>query len=160
MDEFEQAHHELSRIQTIIDRHEGAMFSLRGWLFAAMAGIVAAYYTMAVSLSLRSFVIALCTLVLAFLYAELRHVILVDAVVTRAGRVERMIQEARASVKKQGWYDGPKINKTCGDAVKQLVPEWRMTLVLNLFLYVAIVIAVVVIVMLLPPLGLAEAAAW
>jgi hypothetical protein len=42
MDEAQQAHHELDRLQGIIARHESHMFALRGWLLAIVGGLLAA----------------------------------------------------------------------------------------------------------------------
>jgi hypothetical protein len=45
MEEIEQAHRELERLQGIITRHEEHMFTLRGWLLTVVGGLLAAYYT-------------------------------------------------------------------------------------------------------------------
>ena len=154
MDEMEQAYHELDRIQGIVDRHEGHMFSLRGWLFAALAGIVAAYYSTRLPVSLPEFVIVVVALIVSFIYAELRHVILVDALVARAGALEKMIIPARGpSASSSPWYDGPRINDVCDLAVRQVFPSLNMTLLLNLFFYYALMAAVIVLVWLLPRAG-------
>ena len=154
MDEMEQAHHELNRIQEIIARHEGHMFSLRGWLFAALAGVLAAYYSNALELTLVKLLVVITALIFASVYAELRHVILVDAVVTRSGEVERKIADARSKASdanpRPGWYDGPKVHETCGKAVKKMIPQLGMTLVLNMFFYLALGGAVVSLVYFLP----------
>jgi len=154
MDEMTQAYHELDRIQGIVGRHEGHMFSLRGWLFATLAGIVAAYYSTRLPVSLPEFVIVVVALIVSFIYAELRHVILVDALVARAGTLEKMIIAAIGpSTSSSPWYDGPRINDVCDVAVRQVFPSLNMTLLLNLFFYYALLAAVIVLVWLLPRAG-------
>jgi len=156
MDEtaMKTALHELDRVQDIVTRHEGHMFSLRGWLFAALAGVVAAYYSSAISVSRVEFAIVVLALVMTFIYAEMRHVILVDALVARAGTVEKMIVAAReGGLTMSPRYDGPKVNEVCGAAVKRILPKLDMTLVLNLFFYYALVAAALIIVWLLPRSG-------
>ena len=152
--DMKTALHELDRIQDIVTRHESHMFSLRGWLFAALAGIVAAYYSSGLTVSRIEFAVVLLALVMTFIYAELRHVILVDALVARAGTVEQMIVAARESGPSMlPRYDGPKVNEVCGLAVKRVLPKFDMTLVLNLFFYYALVAAALILVWLLPRTG-------
>jgi hypothetical protein len=153
--EMKTALHELDRIQVIVNRHEGHMFSLRGWLFAALAGVVAAYYSRGLPASRVEFAFVVLALVVAFIYAELRHVILVDALVARAGAVEKMIVAARGTgASSLPQYDGPKVNEVCGIAVKERVfPKFDMTLVLNLYFYYALVAAALILVWMLPRSG-------
>jgi len=41
MDEMQQAHHELDRLQGIITRHEGFQFTIRGWLLTIVGALLA-----------------------------------------------------------------------------------------------------------------------
>src|SRR3712207_119724 len=109
MDEMQQAHHELDRLQGIITRHEGHMFALRGWLLAIVGGLLAAYYTDNIDMSELVLRIALPIIALLFLIVESRHVNLVEAVAERATTLEKRIADARQSGDQAGWYDGPRV---------------------------------------------------
>jgi len=150
MDEMEQAHKELERLQRIIDRHEGHMFALRGWLLATIGGLLAAYYTDNVEMSALALRLALVAIALAFLVVESRHVNLVEAVVERVGALEKLMADSRRSAQTAGWYDGPKVNATCRVGARRLWPRSGMTFALNQAFYVVIIVVVVVTTVSLP----------
>jgi len=144
MDEMEQAHHELNRLQGIISRHEGHMSSLRGWLLAVIGGLLAAYYTANIDMSALVLRLALVIIVLLFLVVESRHVNLVEAVVERAGALEAMIVGARGSTGKPepGWYDGPMVSESCRIGAHRWWPRQGVTFVLNPPFYLTVILLV------------------
>lgn len=150
MDPMEQAHHELDRLQSIIDRHEGHMFALRGWLLAVIGGLLAAYYTENIGLEVAVVRIALLLVVALFLVLETRHVNLVEAVVERAGALEKRIRQHRDTPDDARWYDGPRVSEACLDGATRKWPKSGMTFVLNLWFYFAVVLIVVVTTVALP----------
>ena len=131
MDEIQQAHHELDRLQGIITRHEGHIFALRGWLLPVVGGLLAAYYTDNIDMSDRVLRLALPTIVLLFLIVETRHVNLVEAVVERVTTLEKRIADSRRSGKQIGWYDGPRVSEVCQDGANRWWPRQGMTFVLQ-----------------------------
>ena len=152
MDETDQANLEMDRIQRIISRHEGHIFSLRGWLFAAIAGSLAAYFSGNVPFGPGRFLLAIGGLVVIFLLVELRHIVLIDALVKRVGDVEILITRSRANGAFTGWYDGPRVNTTCQQAMQlqNLLPRWRMTLKQNLVYHLGLLAFAIALVALLP----------
>jgi hypothetical protein len=70
MEEIDQAHHELERLQGIITRHEGYMITLRGWLLTVVGGLLAAYYTNNIEISEAVLCTALPLVTLMFLFLE------------------------------------------------------------------------------------------
>src|SRR6516164_4937555 len=105
MDEMQQAHNELDRLQGIITRHEGHMFALRGWLLTVIGGVLAAYYTGKIAVSETAIRAALPVIALLFVFIETRHENLVEAVADRASHVEDLIRSNRTPGA-AGWYDG------------------------------------------------------
>ncbi len=81
MEEMEQAHHELDRLESIITRHEGFILTMRSWLLAIIGGLLAAYYTDNVSMSKPLLGGALMAIAMLFLVVELKHVNLIEALV-------------------------------------------------------------------------------
>ncbi|HVO23239.1 MAG TPA: hypothetical protein VMW56_06375 [Candidatus Margulisiibacteriota bacterium] len=151
MEPIEQAHHELDRLQGIIDRHEGHMFALRGWLLAIIGGLLAAYYTENIDLGATLLRAALLLVVVLFLILESRHVNLVEAVVERATRVEEAIRQRDTASTDQNWYDGPRVGEACLAGAKRILPKSGMTFFLNQWFYVAVVLVIVVTTVALPP---------
>src|SRR5262249_12311043 len=95
MEELEEAHHEIDRLQAIITRHEGFMFTVRGWLLTIAGGLLAAYYTNNIAISEIAMRIALPVVALLFFVIESRHANLVEAVVERVATLEADIERAR-----------------------------------------------------------------
>lgn len=158
MDEIEQAHQELDRIQGIIARHEEHMFALRGWLLAVLGGLLAAHYTANIDLSTTELRIAMLLVAAIFLVLETRHVNLIEAVVERATTVEELIRKYRKDPHEVEWYDGPRVNEACRDGARRTWPKSGMTFLLNLWFYLAVVVVVVVTTVSLPAKRVAEAA--
>ena len=152
MDEIEQAHHELDRLQGIITRHEGHMFALRGWLLAIVGGLLASYYTDSIVMSELVLRIALLMIVLLFLVVESRHVNLVETVVERVTALEKRIVESRqpAGQASVGWYDGPRVSEACENGANRWWPRRGMTFVLNQPFYVAVILIIIIITVSLP----------
>lgn len=152
MDEMQQAHHELDRLQGIVTRHESHMFALRGWLLAIVGGLLAAYYTNNIDMSELKLRIALLAIVVLFLIVESRHVNLVEAVVERVAALEKRIFDARQSGDRvgAGWYDGPKVSEACQDGATRKWPRNGMTFVLNQPFYVVVVLIIVLTTVSLP----------
>ena len=146
MDEVEQAHRELERIEAIITRHEGFIFTVRGWLLVIVGGLIAGYYASNVEMSEFEVRIALLAIALLFLIVESRHLNLVEALVKRAGTVERSIAAARGD----GWYDGPKVSETCQRGARRVWPKSGMTFLLNLPFYLVVILVVVITTVSLP----------
>lgn len=153
MDELEQAHHELDRLQGIISRHEGHMFTLRGWLLTIIGGLLTAYYTNNLDITEGKLWTALATVTVAFLLLDLRHLNLVEAAVTRVGVVEELIERRSVrSESKFGWYCGPKVNEACQKGARRLLPVARgMTFGQNQLFYAIVIILISVLVSGLPP---------
>jgi len=158
MDEMQQAHQELDRLQAIISRHESHMFALRGWLLAIVGGLLAAFYTDSIDMSALLLRIALLTIALLFLLVESRHVNLTEAVVERAEAVEQQITAARGSGKQAqgGWYDGPKVSEACRAGALRWWPRRGMTFLLNLPFYFVVLLIIVMTTLSLPSKRLAE----
>jgi uncharacterized membrane protein len=152
MDEMEQAHHELDRLEGIITRHEGFMFTLRGWLLAIIGGLLAAYYTDNVGMSKPILGTALVLIVVLFLVVESRHVNLVEAVVERVTALEALIFRSRyhRDQTATGWYDGPKVSEACQDGASRLWPRSGMTFALNQPSYLVVMLVIVVTTVSLP----------
>ena len=150
MDEMEQAHHELDRLQGIISRHEGHMFALRGWLLAIVGGLLAAYYTDNIDMSVLVLRIALPMVALLFLIVESRHVNLVEAVAERASTLEKRIADSRRSGIQVGWYDGPRVSKVCKDGANRWWPRRGMTFVLNQPFYIVVILIIILTTVSLP----------
>ena len=144
MDEFEQAHEELDRLQGIISRHEGHMFSLRGWLLTVAGALLVADHSGTIEIDDKLMRIALPLITFLFLFLEMRHLNLVEAIVERVGKIETDIVRARktasqnqgASTPSASWYDGPLVSESCLKGVKRWFPCRGMTLVLNLPFYI------------------------
>jgi hypothetical protein len=153
MDELQQAYHELDRLQEIISRHEGHIFSLRGWLLTVLGGLLAAYYTNNIHISELVLRISLPLIALLFFVLESRHANLVEAVVERVSLLERLIAAQRHSPESAGetWYDGPKITDTCNQGASRVWPRRGMTLVLNLGFYLVVTALVLLLAVALPP---------
>lgn len=158
MDEMQQAHQELDRLQSIISRHESHMFALRGWLLAIVGGLLAAYYTDSIEMSAALLRGALLTIALLFLLVESRHVNLIEAVVERAEAVERQIAETRRSGSelRGGWYDGPKVSEACRDGASRWWPRRGMTFLLNQPFYLVVIVIIVMTTLSLPSKRLAQ----
>jgi hypothetical protein len=143
MDEMQQAHHELDRLQSIITRHEGHMFALRGWLLTVLGGLLAAYYTRNIAITETTMRIGLPVLALLFLFIESRHENLVDAVAERAKELEKAIVANRRTGA-SGWYDGPRVSEVCADGARRWWPRAGMTFVLYRPFYLVVILIVVV----------------
>jgi len=154
MDEREEAHRELDRLQDIITRHEGHMFTLRGWLLTVVGGLLAAYYTNNIEMSDAALRAALVAFTLLFLVVESRHENLVEAVVERVAALEKLVAVFRDS---KGWYDGPKVSDACEDGAHRLWPKNGMTFVLNKPFYLVVILIIAVATISLPAKSSAEA---
>src|SRR5262245_43019540 len=156
MDEIQEAHHELDRLQGIITRHEGFIFTLRGWLLTVVGGLLAAYYTNNIAISEVVVKIALPGIAVLFLLIESRHANLVEAVVERIAALEKRIGGARERKTGElgvGWYDGPKVSETCQKGANRWWPRPGMTFVLNSAFYVVVILIIVFATVSLPPKG-------
>ena len=152
MDIMEQAHHELERLQGIITRHEGHMFTLRGWLLTVAGGLLAAYYTGNIQLDAAAMRVGLPLVALLFLFVESRHANLVEAVVERATAVEHAITRARRNGGEPAdWYDGPQVSAACLDGAKRRWPRSGMTFFLNRPFYLVVVLIILAVTLALPP---------
>jgi hypothetical protein len=153
MDQFEQAHHELSRIQEIIARHEEHIFALRGWMLTLLGGLLAAYYTGNIHLNLLALQIALPTISLLFLWIEVRHSNVVESVVDRAEAVEKQVSRAHSpTLKDTVWYDGPCVSEACRTGAERVFPQVKMmTFVVNRTFYVVVILISVILAIALPP---------
>ena len=150
MDETEQAHRELERLQGIIDRHEGHIFTLRGWLITVVGALIAAYYAENIHLNDLALRIALPVVALLFIVMELRHINMVEAVASRATAVESGLATARRAANPGCWYDGPLVSETCRDGAERLRPRDGMTLRLYAPVY-GVIIAIIVFAMIFLP---------
>lgn len=152
MDEAQQAHHEIDLLQGIINRHEGHMFALRGWLLAIVGGLLAAYYTQNINISELMLQTALVIVAFLFLVLESRHVNLVEAVVERVAVIEKSMNDARRPTGELdgGWYHGPRINATCQKGAARWWPRRGMTFVLNQPFYFVVVLVIVLATVSLP----------
>jgi hypothetical protein len=151
MEEIEQAHHELERLQGIITRHEEHMFTVRGWLLTVVGGLLAAYYTDNIEMKESLLWVALPLVTLLFLFVEIRHLNLIEAVVKRAGEVENLIVTSRKLQNQIGWFDGPKINERCQEGANRFWPRRGMTVLLNLPFYLAVILVIFLLLSSLPP---------
>ena len=152
MDEMEQAHHELDRLQAIISRHEGHMFALRGWLLTVVGGLLAAYYTGNIAITETAVKFGLPIVALGFLFVESRHENLVEAVAARSKKLEKRIAAARrgGATTAPGWYDGPKVSQACLKGAKRGWPREGMTFILYRPFYLVVIVVIVVIITALP----------
>jgi hypothetical protein len=152
-DQIQEAHHELDRLQGIITRHEGFIFTLRGWLLTVVGGLLAAYYTDNIEMSEVVLKIALPGIAFLFLILELRHANLVEAVVERVTALENRIADARQPTGELGvgWYDGPKVSEACQEGAHRWWPRHGMTFVLNQAFYVVVILIIVFATVSLPP---------
>ena len=148
MSDIENALHELDRLQKIIDRHEGHIFTLRGWLLAVVGGLLAAYYTENIIIPSYFMSIALVFTVCSFLVIEFQHLNLVEAAAKRAGEVEKQIQK---NGKNNDWYKGPDVSETCKIGAFRFKPVGGMTWRLNLPFYVTVFILILTVSFSLPP---------
>ncbi|MDH4233644.1 MAG: hypothetical protein OEV15_00715 [Gallionella sp.] len=155
MDDIEQAHHELDRIQGIITRHEGHMFALRGWLLTIVGGLLAAYYTNNIQIPEYVIRLGLPSIALLFLFVESRHANLVEAVVERATKLEKLITISRVTIDEanNGWYDGPKVSQACEDGAKRLWPREGMTFILYRPFYLVVILIILFTTFSLPQKG-------
>ncbi|MGH9722432.1 MAG: hypothetical protein ACRD8O_19650 [Bryobacteraceae bacterium] len=155
MDEIQEAHHELDRLQGIITRHEGHMFSLRGWLLTIVGGILAAYYTDKIAISEWVLRIALPGVTFLFFVVELRHGNLVEVLVERVRAIENDIAKARLPAGQicSGWYAGPKVSESCEAGAKRWWPRSGMTIRLNAAFYLVVFLVIVLVTFSLPPRG-------
>ena len=155
MDEIQQAHHELDRLQGIITRHEGHMFALRGWLLAIVGGLLAAYYTENIDMNGLVLRFALLVVALLFLVVESRHVNLVEAVVERVTVLEKGIADSRRSTSQPcvGWYDGPRVSEACQEGANRWWPRRGMTFVLNQPFYFVVILTIFFATVSLPQKG-------
>jgi hypothetical protein len=154
MEEIQQAHHEHTILQGIIARHEGYMFTLRGWLLAIIGGLLAAYYTENIIIHVYVLRIALVVVALMFLYVELQHMNVVQAVVERVIELEKSIADSRKSKSQPvvDWYDGPKVCEACKEGANRHWPRTRgMTFVLNQSFYIMVIIVILIATLWLPP---------
>lgn len=138
MDEMEQEHHELDRLESIITRHEGFIFTMRSWLLAIIGGLLAAYYTDNISMSKPLLGGALLAIVVLFLVVELKHVNLIEALVERGTDLDALILKARRDGTQAGWYDGPKVSIAAQDGANRRLPRGGMTRTLNLPFYAVV----------------------
>lgn len=153
MDEMEQAHLELDRLQGIITRHEGHIFALRGWLLTIVVGLLAAYYTDNIEISENVMRLVLPLVAVLFLILESRHANLVEAVVERVTELESRIVDARhmPAAANAGWYDGPKVSLSCEKGANRWWPHHGMTFVLNETFYIAVILIILFLLFALPP---------
>ena len=153
MDETEEALRELERLQSIIDRHEGHIFTLRGWLITVIGALIAAYYAENIHLNDLALRIALPVVAVLFIVMELRHINIVEAVASRATVVEAGLAAARRAASPGCWYDGPKVSETCKDGADRLRPRDGMTLRLYAPVYGVIIAIIVTAMIFLPSRG-------
>ncbi len=154
MKEIEQAFHEHTILQEIIARHEGHMFSLRGWLLAIIGGLLAAYYTENILIHVSMLAIALLLVTLMFLYVELQHMNVVEAVGERVVELEKTIVASRDPNNQSGtgWYDGPKVCEACREGANRHWPKTgKMTFVLNQPFYFMVIAVILFATLWLPP---------
>ena len=145
MEEMEQAHREHEILQGIITRHEGHMFTLRGWLLFIVGGLLAAYYTENILIDKLVLQIALVVITLLFLFVELQHMNVVEAVVDRVVELEKEIADSRQSISQGsvGWYHGPKVTEACNKGAERFLPRRRgMTFVLNQPFYIVVILVI------------------
>lgn len=150
-DELQEAHHELDRLQGIISRHEGYTFTIRGWLFAVVGGLLAAYYTGNIDINKKWVQVILPVIAVFFFVVEWRHINLVDAAVKRVKELEELIAEHRNQIEKgvSGWYKGPRVNDYCGRGANRWWPG-GMTFTLNLPFYGVVILAIMFATLFLP----------
>lgn len=153
MDEMEQAHHELNRLQEVITRHERHIFALRGWLLAIVGGLLAAYYSQNIEMDEIVVQIALVLIVLLYLFIDTRHINLIEAVVKRSLDLETLIRDSRPSTgePQAGWYDGPKLSMTCEKGAERRWPKRGMTYLMNQPFYLVVIAVVLLATLSLPP---------
>ena len=153
MNEIQQAHHELDRLQGIITRHEGHMFTLRGWLLTVVGGLLAAYYTNNIEMSEVVLRVALPVIALLFLVVESRHANLVEAVVERVTALEKRIADSRQLTGQAGvgWYDGPRVSEACQEGANRWWPRHGMTFALNQAFYLVVILIILLVTVSLPP---------
>lgn len=147
MDSFEQAHEELKRLQEIIARHEGQIFTLRGWLLTVLGGLLAAYYTGNLKLDIVVLRAALPVITVLFLVVESRHANVVESVVERSEEVEQQMRAGSASA---SWYDGPRVSEACRRGAQRGWPRAGMTFILNRTFYIVVLSIVAVVAFALP----------
>jgi len=153
-DQFEEAQHELDRLQDIITRYEEQMFTLRGWMLTVIGGLLAAYYTGNIHLDSVIVRIALFVVAFLFLILDARHTNVVEAVIERVESVEGQIRSARdgGAGASGPWYDGPRINEACRKGSKRVLPRREgMTFKQNQTFYAAVLLVVAVVAVALPP---------
>ena len=153
MNEMQQAHHELDSLQSIITRHEGHMFALRGWLLTVLGGFLAAYYTGMIDMPAIFMRLSLPVIVILFLIVDLRHGNLVEALVERVVELEDKIRKSRDATGEAvnaGWYDGPKVSKTCEKGANRWRPREEMTFILNRSFYLIVILIIVIAAVSLP----------
>jgi hypothetical protein len=143
MDDMEQALRELERLQGIIDRHEGHIFTLRGWLVTIVGALVAAFYADNIQLNGMVLRVSLLVVAVLFIVMELRHINIVEAVASRAMALERRIADDRRAADPKCWYDGPKVSQACKAGAERWWPRSGMTLKLYAPVY-GVIIAIIV----------------
>jgi hypothetical protein len=153
MDETEQALRELERLQGIIERHEGHIFTLRGWLITVIGALIAAYYAENIHLDDLALRVALPLVGLLFIVMELRHINIVEAVASRATVVEKGMATACRAAHPNGWYDGPRVSATCKEGAERLRPRAGMTLKLYAPVYIVIIAIIAFAMIFLPSRG-------
>jgi hypothetical protein len=146
MTELELAVRELERLQGIIARHEGHIFTLRGWLVTAIGALIAAYYSENLG-DLVVLRVALPLVAALFVVMELRHVNLIEAVVDRAMDIENRIAARRL----EGWYEGPRVSATCLEGATRWWPRRGMTLLFYQPVYLAVFLIIIAAIVWLPP---------
>lgn len=155
MDEIQEAHHEIDRIQAIIARHEGHIFTLRGWLITVVGALLAAYYAGNIAMSVYVLIGGLIATVVIFYIVEFQHSNLIESLVVRVEKIENSIKSARlpSGEFKNGWYDGPKVNESCLKGAKFKWPHIGMTFQLNTPFYI-VVLAIILLLIYFAAAGL------
>ncbi|MDM0105009.1 hypothetical protein QTH97_08695 [Variovorax sp. J22R24] len=97
---------EFKQLQTIIGRHEGQEYQVRGWLLVLLGGLVAALFSGDNSrLFVWAFLAVGCVLILAFFFMELMIRVPKRESIDRVASIERALRGEIA-------YDGPLICET------------------------------------------------
>ena len=148
MDEIQEAHNEIDWIQAIITRHEGHIFALRGWFITVVGALLAAYYAENIVMSVYVLIGGLIVAVVVFYIVEFQHSNLIESLVGRVKKIEKSIKKARlpSGEFKNGWYNGPKVNKTCRKGAKFKWPHIGMTFLLNTPFYIVVLVIVLLLI--------------
>jgi hypothetical protein len=88
----DQAHAELAALQEAIGRHEGQVFTIRSWLLAVLAGLIASAFTEKIELPAVIFLPASLAAIVLLGMLELDHRCIVRHAINRHRAVEGLLQ--------------------------------------------------------------------